>query len=181
MGGSVVGAYMQSMEPKPAPFYDDEHIWKRELLHRDQITYSERPLERMHTLDLISLQHRTNAVGNQTVFSHWSLFAPQSDARWPQELAKRNWQRALSNMQTDTLEGLSSLLDRKLSTRDLSSRERRREPGPGGGAGEYRAGGEHQKHGNGAGERGSGQGLEQGGSARDVVSVHRRPRSAGFS
>jgi hypothetical protein len=65
MGGSVTGAYMQSMEPKPAPFYDDEDVWKRELLHRDK--KHRMPLERMHTTDLISLQRRTNEVCEKTI------------------------------------------------------------------------------------------------------------------
>jgi hypothetical protein len=73
MGGSVSGAYMQSMEPKPAPFYDDERVWKRELLHRDQKNRLEMPLERMHTTDLISLQRRTNEVGKKICLNQLAL------------------------------------------------------------------------------------------------------------
>ena len=56
---------MQSMEPKPAPFYDDEFIWKREVMQKDKKRRLELPLERMNTTDLISLQHRTNEVSKE--------------------------------------------------------------------------------------------------------------------
>ncbi len=114
-----------------------------------------------------------------------------SDPQRPQELSRRNWQRALGNMETDTLEELSSLLDRKLSTRDLSSRERRREHADERGAGEpwghegSAGAGERWVHGGGAGERrghggGAGERRERrGGSGdRDAVDARARPGSA---
>ncbi len=64
MGGSVAGTYMLSMDPRPAPFFEDENIWKKELLKHEQTRNQNEPvhLERMRTVDLISLRRKTEQV-----------------------------------------------------------------------------------------------------------------------
>ena len=70
MGGSVAGSYMLSMEPRAAPFYEDENVWKKKLAKHDQNRNLNEPihLERMRTIDLMSLRHRTDEVGTVPAF-----------------------------------------------------------------------------------------------------------------
>jgi hypothetical protein len=71
MGGDVAGSYMQSTAPKSAPFFEDETLWKRELLKYDQNRTAE-PLikmEQMRTIDLMLLRQRMDEVEQPIILS----------------------------------------------------------------------------------------------------------------
>lgn len=64
MGGSVAGSYLQSLAPKSAPFFEDASLWNMEILKHQQNRNSEPSvkLEKMRTVDLVSLRRRTDEV-----------------------------------------------------------------------------------------------------------------------